>query len=429
MERPNFDVGKYRTQFPALQKDKPPIFLDAVGGTQVPYSVINAVTDYLINKNGNKGGVFPTSRATDEVMDQTREITADFINAPQAKEIIFGPNFTTLTFHISRAMSTSWSKGDEIIVSKLDHDANVSPWVRAAEDRDVTIHYADIIDGNCQIDVEGYGNLLSPRTKLVAFCAASSSVGTRTDVQTLTDMAHQVGANVYVDAVAYAPHGPIDVQQWGVDFVGISTYKFFGPHVGLLWGKQEYLDALPAYKIRPAPDKLPDKWMNGAQSYETLAGVVAAMEYLVSVGQDHPEYKGIYPQFSGRRLHLKSAMTAIAGYENSLTWKFIEEMKSRPEYKLWGVKDQQDAEWRVPTIAVSREDEQSNEMALYLADKGIYIWSRSVYSISLSERLGLEKTGGFLRVGFVHYNTPEEVDTLLEALDSYKRPATTISVP
>ena len=424
-----FDVDGYRNQFPALRKENPPVFFDAVGGTQVPDSVIAAVTDYFINKNGNKGGVFPTSRATDEVMDRTREITADFLNAPQTKEIIFGPNFTSIAFQISRAMSTEWKEGDEIIVSKLDHDANVSPWVRAAEDRGVTVRHADIIDGDCQIDLEGYIRLLSPKTKLVAFCAASSSVGTCTDVKKLTDIAHQVGAMVYVDAVAYAPHGPIDVQEWGADFVGISTYKFFGPHVGLLWGKEEHLQRLPAYKIRPAPNGLPGKWMNGAQSYENLAGVTAAMEYISSVGRDHPEYQERFPQFTGRRRDIKTGMTAIQDYERILTWKFIEEIKKIPEYKLWGITDKEKANWRVPTIAVSREGELSNDIALYLSNKGIYIWSRSVYSISLSERLGLEKTGGFIRVGFVHYNTLEEIDRLLEALDAYKTPSRTISIP
>jgi cysteine desulfurase family protein (TIGR01976 family) len=417
-----FEVNTYRNQFPALRKENPPIFLDAVGGTQVPDSVIAAVTDYFINKNGNKGGVFPTSRATDEVMDTTREITADFLNAPQTKEVIFGPNFTTLTFHISRAMSTEWKEGDEIIVSRLDHDANVSPWVRAAEDKGVTVRYADIVDGDCQIDLEGYAKLISPKTKLVAFCAASSSVGTCPDVKQMTEIAHQVGAIVYVDAVAYAPHGPIDVQKWGADFVGVSTYKFFGPHIGLLWGKEEHLQRLPAYKIRPAPNVLPGKWLNGAQSYETLAGVIAAMEYIASIGRDHPEYQNQFPQFTRRRLDMKTGMTAIQNYERILTWRFIEQMKTIPEYTLWGITDEGKAAWRVPTIAVSRNGAFSNDIALYLSNNRMYIWSRSVYSISLSERLGLEKTGGFIRAGFVHYNTIDEVDRLVEALAAYEVP-------
>ncbi|MBI4079028.1 MAG: cysteine desulfurase-like protein [Candidatus Levybacteria bacterium] len=397
----------------------------------MPDSAIEAIIDYSINKNGNKGGVFPTSIATDETIDRAAKVTADFINAPEADEIVFGANFTSIAFQVSRAISTEWKVGDEIVVTRLDHDANVSPWIRAAEDRGVTVLHADIINGDAQIDIEMYAQLLSRKTKLVAFCAASSSIGTRTDVKTITELAHQVGAMAYVDAVAYAPHGPIDVQEWGADFVGISAYKFFGPHVGLLWGKREHLERLPAYKIRPAPDEIPGKWMNGAQPYELLAGATAAMEYLAAIGGDHPEYQDQFPQFTGRRRDMKTGMTAIEKYENGLTWKFIREMKGRSKYRLWGIVDEEKAQWRVPTIAVSRDGEKSNDMAFFLSREGngINIWSRSVYSKSLSDRLGLEKTGGFIRVGFVHYNTNEEVDRLLDALDTYGKPPKTISTP
>ena len=422
METMSFNVDKYRALFPALQKRDSPIFFDAVGGTQVPRSVIDAVTDYFINKNGNKGGVFPESRATDEVMDRTRELTADFLNAPSPNEIMFGPNFTTNTFGMSRALAKTWKKGDNIIVSRLDHDANVSPWIRAAEDSGVQVRYIDITnDGNIQLDTEDYAKHLDKRTRVVAFCAASSSVGTKTDVKKITEMAHGAGALSYVDAVAYAPHGPIDVQEWGADFVGVSTYKFFGPHVGLLWAREELLRELPAYKIRPAPDELPGRWLNGAQSYETLAGVNAAMEYLQSIGQDHPEYNSQFPQLTGRRQEIKAGMQAIRDYEATLTRKFLNDISTLPQYTVWGAKDEASDVWRVPTIAVSRDGEKSNDIALYLAANKVNIWSRSVYSISLSERLDLEKTGGFIRVGLVHYNTPEEIDRLLELLDSYKK--------
>lgn len=415
-----FDVEKYRKLFPALQVAKPPIFLDAVGGTQVPQSVVDAVTDHLITKNGNKGGVFPTSVKTDEMLEETRKIVAEFINAPDSNEIIFGPNFTTLTFNMSRSLARTWNKGDEIILSRLDHDANVSPWLLAAEDAGVVVRYMDIDDTTCQIKLDEYQKMLSEKTKLVAFCAASSSVGTKTEVKKIAQMAHSVGAIVYVDAVAYAPHDSIDVQEWEADFVGFSTYKFFGPHVGLLWGKRKYLEALPAYKIRPAPNTIPSKWMNGAQSFEIITGAKAAIEYLAYIGKENPSYQQLYPKFSGRQLDTHAGMAAIAEYESSLTWKFINEIKKRPRFTLWGISDEKDKAQRVPTIAISLGNEQSDKIAKYLAENNIYIWSRSVYSISLSERLGLEQTGGFIRVGFVHYNTFEEVDTLLEKLDSYK---------
>lgn len=416
-----FDVCKYRAHFPALQKANSPIFFDAVGGTQVPESVINAVTDYFINKNGNKGGVFPESRATDAVMDRTRELTADFLNAPSPNEIVFGPNFTTNTFGMSRALAKTWGTNDNIIVSRLDHDANVSPWVRAAEDAGVELRYIDITnDGNIQLDLEDLARHLDSRTKLVAFCAASSSVGTKTDVKTITQMAHDAGALSYVDAVAYAPHGPIDVKDWGADFVGLSTYKFYGPHVGLLWAREELLRELPAYKIRPAPDELPGKWLNGAQSYETLAGVNAALEYLQSIGQDHPEYNSSLPNLSCRRREMKAGMQAIRDYEATLTRYLLNGLNSLPQYSVWGTKDEKLDEWRVPTVAISRDGKKSNDVAIHLANNGINIWSRSVYSISLSERLGLEETGGFIRAGIAHYNTSTEIDKLLQVLDSIK---------
>ena len=416
-----FDVEKYRNQFPALNKPDSPLFFDAVGGTQVPAPVISAVVDYMINKNGNKGGIFKESRETDEIMDKTRELTADFLNAPSPKEVMFGPNYTTNTFMVSRAIAKTWNKGDNIVLSRLDHDANVSPWVRAAEDTGIEVRYMDITnDGRIQIDMGQYGDQLDKRTRLVAFCAASSSVGTRTDVKKITSMAHDVGALSYVDAVAYAPHGPIDVKDWDADFVGVSTYKFFGPHVGLLWGKEELLHSLPAYKIRPAPDELPTRWLNGAQSYETLAGVNAMFGYLKSVGRDYPDHMEQAAHLPQSRQELRAAMTAIQDYEGTLSRRFIESIGQIPEYQIWGVTKPEDDVNRVPTIAVALPGETSQNIAMFLANSGINIWSRSVYSISLSERLGLENTGGFIRAGIVHYNTPREVDTLVDFLDRYK---------
>ena len=425
-----FDVEYFRNQFPYFRSAAKTICLDGVGGTQVPDGVINAVTDYLLHHNGNKGGIFPRSVETDKIMDQTREIIAEFMNAPDPNEIVLGANFTTITFNMSRALAKTWKKGDEIIVSRLDHDANVSPWVAAAEDAGVTLKYFDIEDGSCQLTEENLSKVLSDKTKLVAFCAASSSVGTRPDVKRLAELAKKAGALVYIDAVAYAPHASIDVQKWGVDFVGCSAYKFFGPHMSFLWGRKELLESLPAYKIRPAPNTLPLKWLNGAQTYELAVGVKAAIEYIAHVGEKNPSYQGQFPEFSGRKLNIHAGMAAIESHEGKLAWNFIQEMKSRSRYSVWGITDEAMKDQRVPTIAVSLGNEQSNDIATYLAGKGIDIWSRSVYSISLSERLGLENTGGFIRVGFIHYNTFGEVDTLLNALDEYKpaRP-TIVSVP
>lgn len=363
--------------------------------------------------------MFPTSRATDKIIYDTREAVADFINAASPDEIFFGQNFTTITFNVSRALALTWQPGDEIIVSRLDHDANVSPWIRAAQDRGVTVRFVDIEDGSCKIRMDQLESLINEHTKLVAVCVASSSVGTMTQPRAISRLCHRYGALVYFDAVAYAPHGPIDVQLWEADFVGISAYKFFGPHIGILWGRRELLQHLPAYKIRPAPETLPDRWMNGAQPYELIAGVNAALEYLRGIGRRHPELRSDFPQFSGRRLDFKVAMSAIEQYESSLTWYAIEQLQRRPHLKLWGITDRDQAEFRAPVVAISLANTPANEIATFLGERGLYIWSRSVYSISLSERLGLEQTGGFLRLGILHYNTVEEVDTFLELLDIY----------
>lgn len=419
---PAFEVEHFRSMFPYFGEEnpEPSICFDAVGGTQVPQMVIDAVGDHLLHRNGNKGGIFRRSIETDDMMDHTREIIADFINAEDPEEILFGLSFTANTFHISRSLARTWGPDDEIIVSRLDHDANVSPWLMAAEDAGARVKFLDIEEDTCQLQPEKLSELLSDKTKMVAFCAASSSVGTKPDVTTLTAEAKKAGSLVYVDAVAYAPHGPIDVQEWGADFVGLSFYKFYGPHVSAVWGRRELLEELPAYKIRPAPEELPLKWLNGAQSYETIAGVEAAIEYLGYVGSRNEAYLELYPELSGRPRLLHAAMAAIQDYEGVLTEHFISEMQEREQYRIWGVTNPEMADQRVPTIAVSMEGGCSNDIATYLAEKGIDIWSRSVYSKSLSERLGLENTGGFIRVGFAHYNTREEVDVLVDALDGFK---------
>lgn len=406
------------------------ICFDGVGGTQVPATVVKAIADHLAYNNGNKGGIFRRSVETDKVMDDTREIIGEFLNAKHPHEIILGDNFTNLTFRISRALKETWQDGDEIIVSRLDHDANVSPWVRAAEDAGIAIKYLDIDDNTCQLNPERLKEIISDKTKVFAFCAASSSVGTRPDVKELTRIAKQHGALVYIDAVALAPHVPIDVQDWGADFVGFSAYKMFGPHMGALWGRKELLEEIEPYKIRPAPSTLPMKFLNGAQAYELAAGFKAALEYIAYVGEQNPSYKEKFSQFEGRQQNLFAGMAAIEDYESELTWYFIDEIKKRPDFKIWGITDEADKEQRLPPIAVSLAGASSNSMGYFLANRGIDVWSRSAYSVSLSERLGLEisndpgagpdSVGSFIRVSFNHYNTKEEIDKLLTALDDFR---------
>jgi cysteine desulfurase family protein (TIGR01976 family) len=420
-----FDVQHFRQFFPYFRKEHSSICFDGVGGTQVPDSVIEAIANHLRNNNGNRGGVFPRSVETMRLMNETRSCIADLINAPDADEIILDANFTTLTFNLSRAISRTWAAKDEIVVSRLDHDANVSPWVFAAEDAGVKIRYFDIEDETCQLTTENLRAVINDRTRLVSFCAASSSVGTRPDVKALTALAHRVGALVYLDAVAYAAHAPIDVQDWGADFVGCSGYKFFGPHMSFVWGKRHFLETISAYKVRPAPETLPIKWVNGAQTYELAAGLKAAIEYIAYVGQANPSHNYLFPHFDGRRLHVHAGVAAMEAYEQLLMWPLIAELKSRARIKLWGITDEHRKNERVPPVAVSVAGVKPNDLAIYLASRGIDVWSRSVYSISLSERLGLEgrdnrgNIEGFIRIGLSHYNTDEEVRCLLRALDEY----------
>src|SRR5579884_3093341 len=285
------DVKACRRQFPALhgqRNGRTPIFLDGPGGTQVPRRVIDAIVHYLSTCNANHGGVFATSQESDRILAEAHQAVADLLHAPSADEIIFGQNMTTLTLHLSRSLAQTWRPGDEVLVTRLDHDANVSPWVLAARDAGATVRFIDVHPEDCTLDLDSLRRLLDDRTRLVAVGCASNAVGTFNDVARLTRWAHEVRALAFLDAVHYAPHGPMDVQAWDCDFLACSAYKFFGPHVGVLWGRRELLESLPAYKVRPAPDTLPDRWMTGTQNHEGLAGVPAAVDYLAEIGGRHP---------------------------------------------------------------------------------------------------------------------------------------------
>ena len=427
MNSNQYRINSIRGRFPYLASFEGTICFDGVGGTQVPISVIDAISRHLIFHNGNKGGIFQRSRKTDEVMDAARAIAADFVNADDPMEIVIGANFTNMTFAFSRAIARTWAPGDEIIVSNLDHDSNVSPWVSAAEDAGCKVRFLDISPDDCQLSPDMLDAMLSDRCRLVAFCAASSSVGTAPNVGELTRRAKAVGAVVYVDAVAYAPHAPIDVKAWGADFVGVSGYKFSGPHISFVWGRRELLESLPAYKIRPAPETLPVKWLNGAQPYELVAGLTAAIEHVGAVGELHAD---IVPQEAGlspRATLLRQGMRAIQSHESRLTWELIAGLKELDGYRLWGITDPERANERLPPVAVSLPGVKPDTLARHLDRVGIDVWSRSVYSISLSERLGLEgpnfenTSDGFIRIGISHYNTIEEIRTLLGVLDEFTK--------
>jgi cysteine desulfurase family protein (TIGR01976 family) len=410
------DVASLRRQFPALNREREgrlPVFFDGPGGTQTPERVIDAIGHYLRTCNANHGGAFRTSRESDTVVLSAHQAAADFLSAPSHEEIVFGANMTTLTFHLSRALGRTLKTGDEVIVTRLDHDANVSPWVLAARDAGATVRQVDIRPEDCTLDIEDFKRQLSDRTRLVALTCASNGVGTINDVKSLTALAHEAGAKVFLDAVHYAPHGLIDVQSWDCDFLACSAYKFFGPHIGILWGKREWLTELPAYKVRPSSNALPDRWMTGTQNHECLAGVAAAIDYLADVASPTSN--------ADRRSKLRAAMMAIQSYERALADRLLDGLAERPRFKVWGIKEKSNRGNRVPTVSITLSDQPAGAIAEHLASREIYVWSGNMYALELTERLGLENKGGLLRIGLVHYNTPDEIDRLLKALDEMPR--------
>jgi cysteine desulfurase family protein (TIGR01976 family) len=389
-------------------KGYPAAFFDGPGGTQVPQRVIDAMSSYLACSNANTHGAFATSHKTDEVLSAAHAALADLVGC-DPEEIVFGPNMTTLTFALSRALGRELVPGDEIVVTRLDHDGNVSPWT-ALEERGCAIRFVDINPRDCTLDMDDLRRKVTPRTRVVAVGYASNAVGTINDVREIVRLAHAVGARAYIDAVHYAPHGPIDVRSLDCDFLACSPYKFFGPHAGALYGKHEHLARLRPYKVRPAADTLPDRWETGTQNHECLAGVTAAVEYLAELGQRHT------PEAKGRRAAILAAYDAIRAYERTLFERLVPALLEIPGLAFYGITDLTRFVQRVPTVAVRIAGRSPRELAAYLGERGIFTWDGNYYALGLTERLGVEGSGGLLRMGLVHYNTAEEVDRLLGAL-------------
>jgi len=410
------DLPTIRSQFPALKR--PAIFFDNPGGTQVAQPILDRMNTYLVEHNANHGGAFQTSRESDTILDEARSALADFFNAARSEEIVFGNNMTSLTFSISRTIARTWQPGDEIVVTRLDHDANIIPWVMAAEDRGCTARWVDFHPEDGTLNLESFQKALEGRPRLVAFGYASNALGTINPVAKLVRMAHEAGAWVYIDAVQYAPHGPIDIQALDCDFLTASSYKFFGPHAGVLYGKYEHLEKLTAYRVRPAPKDPPGKFETGTQNHEGIAGMLGAIEYLEWVGITFGGiYEGKYAdRFQGRRLHLKQAMAAIRAYEYELSRALLEMLEETPGLTLYGLRDVRRLEERVPTFSFTLQNQHPCQVAEKLGDAGIYVWDGNYYALAVTERLGLEESGGMVRVGAVHYNTLEEVSELHQAL-------------
>jgi cysteine desulfurase family protein (TIGR01976 family) len=410
------DLTAIRSQFPAL--DRPAIFFDNPGGTQCPQMVIDAMSSYLANDNANHGGAFATSVRSDAMLHDAHQAMADMLNASSKNEIVFGPNMTTLTLSLSRALARTFNPGDEIVVTRLDHDANISPWLLAAEDRGCNITWVDFDVEDCTLKLDDFERALAKKPKLVAFGYASNAVGTINPVHRLTRMAHEAGALVYVDAVQYAPHGPIDVQDIGCDFLVCSAYKFFGPHVGILYGRYDLLDGLRAYKVRPAPALPPGKFETGTQNHEGIAGVLGAVEYLAWVGETFGGEGESWREagFSGRKLAVHKGLAAIRSYEMDLSRALIEAIESVPGTRIYGLTDPKKMDQRVPTVSFRLEGKPPRAIAEALGNEGFYVWDGNYYALAVTDRLGIETSGGMVRVGAAHYNTVDEVARFGEAL-------------
>lgn len=420
------DLSSVRAQFPSLSQKingQPAVFLDGPGGTQVPQRVIDAMSNYLRHDNANTGGAYATSRRTDSMIAEARAAMADFLHCG-GDEVAFGPNMTTLTFAISRAIGRELKPGDEILLTRLDHDANVSPWLAMAEDRGLTIRWVDFRDEDCTLDMQDLADKVNRNTKLVAVGYASNAVGTINPVEEIVRIAHSAGALAYIDAVHYGPHGLIDVAALDCDFLACSTYKFFGPHMGVLYGKREHLKLIRPYKVRPNTNAIPNCWEWGTLNHECIAGITACVEYIADIGrlsQSSRHSNGGDSKLS-RRAAIESAYAAIHEHERGLLERMMSGLKQIPALKIYGITDPARFNERCATFAVRVDGFTPLELATQLGERGFFTWDGNYYAINVTEHFGVEKSGGFLRIGLVHYNTAGEVDRFLIALrDIVKR--------
>lgn len=415
---PDFDTSWVRSQFPALRPDRgypPEVYFDGPGGTQVPQCVIDAVCGYLAGANANLHGAFRTSRETDFVVEEAHRAAADFLGCSE-REVVFGPNMTTLAFWLSRALACELEAGDEIVVTRLDHDANHAPWMSLRE-QGVRVREVPFRPEDCTLDLVDLRSKLNSRTKLVAVGYASNAVGTVNDIGRIARQAHACGARVFVDAVHFAPHGVIDVKALDCDFLACSAYKFFGPHQGLLYGKREHLERLRAFKVRPAADSLPWRLETGTQNHECMAGTSAAIEYLADLGR---RCSGASAAAS-RRAGVVAGMESIQVYERWLASRLISGLLRLPGLDFFGIRDEARFHERAPTVAIRLRGLSPRQVAEKLGERGICVWDGNFYALNVTEDLGVEASGGLVRIGLAHYNTADEVDRLLSALDGMAR--------
>ncbi|WP_045488331.1 cysteine desulfurase-like protein [Vibrio harveyi] len=406
----NFNLNQIREQFPALAQyhnNRPVTFFDGPGGSQVPQSVLDSMVSYLGHFNSNLGGHYFSSQATVDVMQSARESAQALLNAPSSGNIVFGANMTSLTFQLSRAISRDWKEGDEIIVSALDHYSNVSSWQQAAEDKGVIVHQVRINEHDCTLDLEHLQSLLSEKTRLVAVTYASNTTGSIVDIHQVVELAHRIGAQVYVDAVHYAPHHLVDVQAIGCDFLACSAYKFFGPHVGIAYIADQWLHSIKPYKVEPATNIGPGRFETGTQSFEGLAGVTAAIEYLAQFGDEG----------ASLRQRLEQSYALYNQHEQQLSAHFLQRLSALDGVNLFGINDES-SQLRTPTFALTFDKYAPEFIAKTLGDHNICVWNGHFYALGLVRQLGLEESGGVVRIGCMHYNTTAEIDMLFDVLES-----------
>ena len=415
-----FDLDTIRSQFPALadaDDGRPRVYFDNPAGTQVPRQVVDRMAECMLHANANLGGHFRTSRLAQAIVDDAHLAMADLLNAPSADEIIFGPNMTTITFHIARSIGRFFRAGDEIVLSRMEHDANVQPWVLMARDHGLKVRWLPFDDKTFEFDLTRLDELLNERTRLVCVGGASNLTGTINDVATISRMARAVDAWTYIDAVQSVPHVATDVQAIGCDFLVCSAYKFFGPHQGILWGRRDVLERLEPYKVRPAPDTLPWCFAPGTASHEGMAGTAAAVDYLAWIGETMADGSAaVHPELEGRRRHVRVAMTRLFDYEQTLSVRLIEGLNALPGVMVQGITSPAAMGRRVPTVAFTHERLAPAHIAGALAERNIFVWSGHNYAIEAAMALGIHDHGGAVRIGPVHYNSADEIDRVLSAL-------------
>lgn len=417
----SYNLDAIRAEFPALSVSdhgQRRIYFDNPAGTQVPQIVVDRISECLIEANANLGGYFETSQRAGAVVDGAHLAMADMLNAASANEIIFGQNMTTLTLHLSRSIGRQLKPGDEIILSRMDHDANVAPWLLLAEDLGLVVKWMPFNTETFEFELAEFDKLLSARTRLVCVGGASNLTGTINDIRTISRKAREAGAWSYIDAVQLAPHVAIDVQDIGCDFLVCSAYKFFGPHQGILWGRRELLESLQPYKVRPAPSAIPGCFETGTQSHEGMAGTAAAVDYFAWIGESiGKEFMPRNSRYTGRGRSVHAALDYLFAYERGLASHLIRGLRQLANVRVLGISDESALDRRVPTVAFVADGTAPAAIAEALAQRGIFVWSGHNYAVEAARSLAIFDTGGAVRIGPVHYNSVNEIDALLNALE------------